>query len=55
VKSTSVHAAKKGFRTFVVGDCTRGVGEESVLRAREELKDVGVEYIHSSQIEKMFS
>lgn len=55
VKSTSVHAAQKGFRTYVVEDCTKGVEEASILRAREELKLAGVEYIHSSDVEKMFS
>ena len=50
-----MHAAQKGFKTYVVEDCTKGVEETSILRAREELKLAGVEYIHSSDVEKMFS
>lgn len=55
VKSTSVHAAKKGFATFVVEDCTKGVAEESVKKARKELEEAGVKYIHSSQIKEKIS
>ena len=50
-----MHAAQKGFKTYVVEDCTKGVEETSILRAREELKLAGVEYIHSSDVETMFS
>jgi len=55
VKSTSVDAAKKGFGVYVVEDCTRGVDAASVAQGKKELKDAGVDYIHSTQIEKMFS
>jgi len=55
VKNTSMDAAKKGFEVYVVEDCTRGVEEASVAQAREELKAAGVNYIHSTQIEEMFS
>jgi nicotinamidase/pyrazinamidase len=55
VKNTSMDAAKKGFEVYVVEDCTRGVEEASIAQAREELKAAGVNYIHSTQIEEMFS
>ena len=48
-------AARIGFRTVIVGDCTRGVAPESTEAARKELKEEGVEYMTSSEVKKLFS
>lgn len=54
VKCTSVDAAKRGYRTVVVEDCTKGVAPDSTEAARKELKDEGVEYMSSSEVKKLF-
>ena len=54
VKSTALDAREKGFRTVIVEDCTRGVAPETTESARKELKDRGVEYMHSSDVKKLF-
>jgi nicotinamidase-related amidase len=47
-------AKKRGFRTVIVEDCTKGVAPESTEVARKELKEAGVEYMHSSEVVKLF-
>ena len=54
VKSTALDAKERGFRTVVVEDCTRGVAPDSTESARKELKDRGVEYMHSSDVKTLF-
>lgn len=55
VKWTALDSRKRGFRTVVVEDCTKGVADESTETARQELKQAGVEYQHSSEVYKLFS
>ena len=55
VKSSSVDASRKGFRTVIVGDCTKGVAAESTEAARKELKKEGVEYMSSEDVNILFS
>jgi nicotinamidase-related amidase len=47
-------AQERGFRTVVVEDCTKGVAPETTDKARSELASKGVEYMHSSAVEKLF-
>lgn len=54
VKSTALDAQERGFRTVVVEDCTKGVAPETTDKARSELASKGVEYMHSSAVEKLF-
>ena len=54
VKATALDAKERGYRTVIVEDCTRGVDEGSVGKAREEVKGKGVEYMHSSDVHKLF-
>ena len=54
VKCSSLDAKKRGFRTVIVEDCTRGVTPETTETARKELKDQGVEFMHSSAVKKLF-
>ena len=39
---------------MIVEDCTRGVAPDTTESARKELKDGGVEYMHSSEVKKLF-
>jgi len=55
VKHTALDARGRGFKTVVIEDCTRGVAPETVEAARRELEQAGVEYMHSSEVKKMFS
>jgi len=55
VKWTTLDARKRGFRTIIVQDCTRGVTNETVQEARKECGNEGVEYMNSSEVEKLFS
>jgi nicotinamidase/pyrazinamidase len=55
VQKTCMDAAEKGFGVYIVEDCTRGVDETTIAQARKDLKAAGVKYIHSTQIEKIFS
>jgi nicotinamidase/pyrazinamidase len=54
VKSTALDAKERGYRTVIVEDCTRGVAEGSVVKARGEVKGKGVEYMCSSDVSKLF-
>jgi nicotinamidase-related amidase len=47
-------ARDRGFRTVIVKDCTRGVAPDTTESAREELKVGGVEYMHSSEVKRLF-
>jgi len=47
-------ARKRGFRTIVVDDCTKGVAPESTEDARKEMAKVGVEFMPSSAVEEFF-
>ena len=51
---TALDAVGRGFRTIVVGDCTKGVATESTEAARMELEDAGVEYLQSWEVKKLF-
>lgn len=48
-------AARIGFRTVIVEDCTKGVAPESTEAAKKELKEEGVEYMSSSEVKNLFS
>lgn len=39
---------------MIVEDCTRGVAPDTTESARKELKNGGVEYMHSSEVKKLF-
>jgi nicotinamidase-related amidase len=54
VKCTSLDSKKRGFRTIVVENCTKGVAPDTTESARKELKGEGVEYMHSSEVKKLF-
>jgi len=54
VKCTALDAKKRQFETWIVEDCTKGVGSETIEAARNEFKSAGVEYIHSSEVRKRF-
>jgi nicotinamidase/pyrazinamidase len=43
VRATALDAAREGFRTRVLLDLTVGVTDESTRRAREDLREAGVE------------
>jgi nicotinamidase-related amidase len=48
-------AKKRGFRTVIVSDCTKGVAPDSIEEARKEFHSHGVEYMSSSEVEALFS
>jgi nicotinamidase-related amidase len=52
VKSSAIDGAKAGYRTFVVGDCTKGVTPETTETARNELNEAGVEYMDAAEVKK---
>ena len=54
VKCTALDARERGFRTVIVEDCTKGVAPDTTESARKELKNGGVEYMHSSEVKKLF-
>jgi nicotinamidase-related amidase len=53
VKWTSLDAKKRGYETFVVGDCTRGVAPETTLQAIREFEQQGVKFITSSRVKEL--
>lgn len=52
MKSSAIDGAKAGYRTFVVGDCTKGVAPETTETARMELRDAGVGYMDAAEVKK---
>jgi nicotinamidase-related amidase len=52
VKSSAIDGAKAGYRTFVVGNCTKGVAPETTKTARKELGEAGVEYMDATEVKK---
>jgi len=54
VKYTSLDSMKRGFRTVVLDDCTKGVAPDSTEEARKEMAKEGVEFMPSSAVEEFF-
>ena len=48
-------AAKRGFRTRIVEDCTKGVAPDTTEAAKKELDRAGVEYVLSRQVHELFN
>ena len=53
MKSSAIDGAKAGYRTIVVGDCTKGVAPETTKVARKELSEAGVEYTEAAEVKKI--
>jgi nicotinamidase/pyrazinamidase len=53
VKSSAIDGAKAGYRTFVVGDCTKGVAPDTTETARMELSDAGVGYMDAAEVKNV--
>lgn len=50
VKETARDAIKKGFKTYIVLDATKGLSKESEERAIKELQSLGVIFINSKEL-----
>ncbi|KAJ5075578.1 pyrazinamidase/nicotinamidase [Anaeramoeba ignava] len=51
VSFTAVDSAECGFKTFFIEDATRGLQEETMLKAKEKMEKVGVKLLKSTDLD----
>ncbi|KAJ6226056.1 hypothetical protein M0813_01024 [Anaeramoeba flamelloides] len=52
VKKTAMDGVKEGFQVYVLLDCSRGVAEKTVNEAIEEMKNKGITFINTTELDE---
>lgn len=53
VKATAIDGKAKGFNVRVVLDASRGVAPETTMAALKEMRDAGIEFVNSDDLDKL--